>query len=195
MFKRKGQISLEYMIITGFILVVIIIPTFLLLFTTTNKSVYSKINIQKIEDLGLGVLNDAKQMYYLGLYSNKVVEYNIPNNVVNMYILDLTRSSDGGKEYYLGIVVQNGRDTEQFNFLSDVPISSTLSNYVDIDSTLNSQVDACDAVTGNTCTFYSFKDNAISPGKRRFKIETLYDTDLNIVISKIYPIIDSQIIN
>jgi hypothetical protein len=192
MFKRKGQISLEYMIITGFILTVIIIPTFLLLFTTTNQSVYSKINVQKIEDLGLGVLNDAKQMYYLGLYSNKVVEYNIPNNVVNMYILNLTRGSDGEPEYYLGITIQNGRDIEQFNFLSDVPISSITSPYVSIDPSLNSQVSACDAATLNTCTFYSFKGNAISPGKRRFKIETIYDPDLKKVISKIYPVIGSQ---
>lgn len=185
MFGSRSQISLEYMIITGFILVVIIIPTFLLLFSTTNKSIYNKINVQKVEDLSLGILNDAKQMYYLGLYSNKMVEYEMPRNVENIYILQLEKP-DGKKEYYFGVTLTNGVDLNTFNFLSDVPLTSRESGMVIRDQSLGNLVPVC-ASAGYDCEFYSFIGGSISPGKKRFKVETMYDTGLQMVITRIYP--------
>jgi hypothetical protein len=186
MFKARAQISLEYIIITGFILVVVIIPTFLLLFSTTNNSIYNTINIQKVEDLSLGILNDAKQMYYLGLYSNKVVDYEMPRNVDYLYILKLEKP-DGSKEYYLGITITNGVDSHTFNFLSDVPLTSRESVLVEEDNSLEVLVPVCMS-PGYSCEFYSFIDNSIAPGKKKFKVETLYDSDEQMVVSRIYPI-------
>lgn len=181
--NNKGQISIEYLILTGFILLVIVVPAIIFLYTVANKSVYGTVNTQKINDLGNGLISNAKQMYYLGLYSKKIVEYEVPVNVEKMFILELY---DGSKiHYYFGIIIFDEKERHKHYFPSDVPLmSDTTSLYVD-DTDSSSYVAECASAT---CKFYNFIGPALRAGNKRFKIETTLDVD-DVKVS-IIPLID-----
>jgi uncharacterized protein (UPF0333 family) len=190
---RKAQISIEYLILTGFILLIIIVPSVIFLYSFANKSVFGTVSTQKINDLGNGLVDNAKQMYYLGLYSKKVVSYDVPENVERFFILEINQSGTGEKYYYIGIIINNGKEVSKHFFLSDVPLmSSPLSSdpnvaYVDnLDS--SSYINEC---TPWICTFYNFKNPVTHQGKKKFKLETMYDsTSGNEVKVNIIPLID-----
>jgi uncharacterized protein (UPF0333 family) len=183
---NKSQISIEYLILTGFILLVIIVPAAIFLSSLANKSVYGTLNTQRAMDLGNGLVDNAKQIYYLGLYSKKIVDYTVPQNVKKMFILDL---NDGSKDYYyIGIIIDNGKEVSKNYFPSTIPLMSDASNYPDYVDTTDSSayVDEC-LVSGTTCSFYNFKGAVIHEGKKSFKIETGYDAD--VVKASIIPLI------
>lgn len=177
---RSGQVSLEYMIITGFIVFAILIPSFLILFHYTTRGVGDSVSAQKTIDLGKGLINDAKQMYYLGIYSKKIAVYEIPDNVMSLAILKITKDS---KDYYY-IFIQSGNDQGVQTFQSDVPLTSTLTNDVIIDNDLGIMVPECSQYP---CEFYSFIGNSVDEGQKRFKIETEW-TD-GVVAVNILPVL------
>jgi uncharacterized protein (UPF0333 family) len=190
---RKAQISLEYMILTGFILLVIIVPSAIFLFSFANKSVYGTVSTQEANDIGNGLVDNAKQMYYLGLYSKKTVSYDIPDNVKEFFILELTQPGTGKKYYYIGIIIDNGKDESKHFFPSDVPLMSAPlasdSDYMNAFNADNSvYINEC---TPDICKFYNFVGPAAKPGKKQFKLETKYDsTSGNEVKVNIMPLIE-----
>jgi len=185
MVNRKGQVSIEYLILTGFIVLAIIIPSIIFLYSVTNNSVHGKITHQKTVDLGQGLVNDAKQVYYLGLYSNKVVEYDVPRNVQNMYVVEITK--DSNKYYYFGLVLADGKTTAKFTFQSDIPIiAQSDKGHV---SNLAPDPNPIDECSGN-CKFYTFVEPIKNAGKKKFKIETILDEDDNEIKSVIIPVVD-----
>jgi hypothetical protein len=187
----KAQISVEYIILTGFILLVIIIPSSYLVFKLASDSVYNTMNNQKEIDLGKGLVESAKQMYYLGLYSKKTVDYEVPNNVDKMFILNLEDNTNGKYYYYFGIIINNNKKATKQLFLSDVPILSDDGNdYVRKEDELSDITDfiiEC-ATIDYKCTFYTFLTPVINPGRKMFKIETKYDNEKTVV--EIIPMID-----
>lgn len=189
---KKGQISLEYLIITGFVVLAILVPTFLILFSSTNKSVYGTVNTQKAIDLGKGVINDAKQMYYLGLYSKKVVEYEVPQNVKHMFILELEHedpvTNDITIYYYFGLIMLETDGDKLYTFQSDIPLTSDDSNNYVVIGPNGAVVNEC-SNPENDCEFYSFIEYAKMPGLKRFKVETIYDSNDVMVKSELIPVI------
>jgi hypothetical protein len=184
--KIKAQISIEYLIIVGFVIAAILVPAFLLLFSSTYKNVYGPVNTQKVADLGNGLVNDAKQMYYLGIYSKKISKYQMPDNVINMFILNIT---NGGNEYYyIGIVISDGVVPKVETFLSGVPLTSdtTYANVVQ-DPTLSMYIPECKTPgNGYSCNFYSFTNSTIMPGMKNFLVETV--SRENTIKSAIVPL-------
>jgi len=175
---RKAQISLEYMILTGFILLVIIVPSAMFLFSFANKGVYGTVSTQKANDIGNGLVDNAKQIYYLGLYSKKTVSYDMPDNVKRFFILEMNQTSTSKKYYYIGIIIDDGKEQSKHFIPSDVPLMSDLASpYVndDFDDSA-SHINECDPSFANICRFYNFIDPVTKPGKKRFKIETKYDS-------------------
>ncbi|KYK24397.1 hypothetical protein AYK26_06885 [Euryarchaeota archaeon SM23-78] len=187
--NKKAQISIEYLILTGFILLVVIVPAIIFLTSLANKSVYGSVNTQRANSLGEGLVNNAKQMYYLGLYSKKIVEYDMPQNVKSMFMVKL----DDGVEvyYYISIIIDDGKETQKHFFASDVPLmSDPSSDYVSSSfGTSSPYIPECSTAV---CDFYYFTDSAIRPGKKKFKIETILDTSANPseVKASIIPILD-----
>ena len=183
--NMKAQISIEYLIIVGFVLAAILIPAFLLLFSSTYKNVYGPVNVQKINDLGNGLTNDAKQMYYLGIYSKKIVKYEMPENVADMFILNMTNSS--ANYYYVGIIINDSTSSKMYTFISSVPLTSDINNNNVIhDQNLSRFVLECIRPgSGYTCNFYSFIGPTIMPGMKTFAVETI--SDGNNVRSSIVP--------
>jgi hypothetical protein len=189
----KAQISVEYMILTGFILLVVIIPSSYLVFKLANDSVYGTMNTQRGIDLGKGLIESAKQMYYLGLYSKKTVDYEVPSNVERMFILRLENITSEENYYYFGIIFNDGSNkvTKQL-FLSDVPILSDPSDpsvyYVNNDDS-TFYITECTNIEYD-CTYYNFLTPVINQGRKMFKIETKYNDVLKQTVVYILPIID-----
>jgi uncharacterized protein (UPF0333 family) len=179
---NKSQISIEYLILTGFILLVIIVPAAIFLSSLANQSVYGTLNTQRAMDLGNGLVDNAKQIYYLGLYSKKIVEYTVPQNVKKMFILDL---NNGSKDYYyIGIIIDNGKEVSNNYFASTIPLMSNITPSNNIGPSYN--VPECSTAH---CTFYNFEGPVIHEGKKRFKIETGYDSETYEVKASIIPLI------
>ena len=178
MLKNKSQLSVEYLILTGFIIGIISVVLVIFLKVFASGSAQDAINAQKINDLGDDIVKKAKQVFYLGLYSKQNVEYDIPDNVEFMFILELTKST-GEKFYYFGIHAKD-KEIKKHYFLSDVPIASD-GTLVDVDEDdLSSLIPECSTAT---CKFYNFKGNLINPGKKVFKIETrLYGAEPKVAI-------------
>ena len=67
------------------------------------------VNIQKANDLGNGLVENAKQIYYLGLYSQKTVEYAVPMNVRDMFIVEVIYTPPDPDEvyYYFGLIINH----------------------------------------------------------------------------------------
>jgi len=187
--QGKGQVSIEYLILTGFVLLMLVVPAVFFLSSLANKGVYGTVNTQKIVDLGNGLVDSAKQMYYLGLYSKKIVEYEVPQNVERIFLLEIDKS--GTKYYYVGIIINDGKEQSKYFFPTSVPLMSNISSYVAHNPSgvdISSYVNEC---SSNLCDFYSFNSSAIKPGKKRYKIETRYfnppNTEVRVSIS---PLID-----
>ena len=181
---RRGQVSFEYLILIGFVVFAILVPSFMVLFSSVNANVRDTLSNQKMVDLGHGLTNDAKQMYYLGLYSRKISTYDVPENIRHMFILKITYDN---KEYtYFGIAILDGDAIKTQTFLSDVPLTSELSENVVIDNSLKNLVKEC-SLSGYSCEFYSFNGPIITPGLKKFKIETVWND--GIIQSSIIPIL------
>lgn len=191
--NNRAQISIEYMILTGFIVLAIIVPTVLFLFSVTNTSVEGKIGSQKVNELGNGLVNDAKSMYYLGLYSNKISEYEIPANTKNISIVRIEETTPAGPVlyYYLAILIDDTTTKKVYYFQSDVPITSDSDlSYVNNDNEPDLISECQDS--DKDCTYYNFLQNVLYPGVKKFKIETIYDKDIDgtdIVKSSIIPVL------
>ncbi len=171
--QRSGQVSIEYLILTGFIVVVIILPAIFLLFSTYRGSVTGAINQQKVSELGNGLVNDAGQMYYLGLYSKKTATYQMPEGVTNMYLAKLT-DLEGKTHYYLAIIVLSGKDTKRFLFEPKVPLTATGDYVYDVPGSPGidtpTDISECGSMV---CSFLVFDKLAITPGTKQFVIETV----------------------
>jgi hypothetical protein len=136
-----------------------------------------------VTDIGNGLVNDAKQMYYLGIYSHKVASYQIPDNIESIYILNMTKDSE--EYFYVGVVINGKQGRRVFNFQSEIPLSSdTVYNDVSkmTDSNIKEYVPECGS---SRCTAYSL---SASEGKRNFKTEIVLDSE-NRAVAMIYPIL------
>jgi len=182
--KRKSQVSIEYLILTGFIVLLVVVPSVVYLYSILNQNVYGVVTQQKVNDVGDRLLDTAKQMYFLGLYSKRIVDVDIPPNVERMYLATL---DDGiNKFYYLAVVIVD-EDTQKFFFQSEVPITSKVTPPIVTTDTPLLDIKEC-ADPGISCSFFNFEDFVTLPGKKRFKVETI--TENNDVKVAIIPLAD-----
>jgi hypothetical protein len=197
---KKTQISIEYIILTGFILLVLIVPTVIYLQRYAGGGIFDSVNQKKANELGHGIVKTAQDMYYLGIYSKKIVSYDVPRNVQLMFIMNMTMQPNPAQPpttvYYLAMYMQGEKDTvKKFYFQSDVPIRSEGSNMVPctygepqppgviIGCSSGFDISQCTEVGTNTkCSFDIFTDpssygtTTITPGTKDFKVEVKQDS-------------------
>ena len=75
----NGQVSVEYMLIIGFV-TVITIPL-IIIYQTFNEDSNTEINSAQVEQVAKKVVDTAESMYYLGEPSQTSIRVNIPNGV------------------------------------------------------------------------------------------------------------------
>lgn len=81
---KKAQFSVEYLIIIGLVLVVII-PA-ILLYYSYSRAHTTKISASSINDIGLKIVENAKSVYSLGEGSWVTLELSLPENIKSMQI-------------------------------------------------------------------------------------------------------------
>jgi uncharacterized protein (UPF0333 family) len=111
---RKGQVSMEYMILVGF-LVVVTIPL-ILVYNTQYKGTSQQIISNQADQLGQKIVDTAESIYYLGQPSKTMIKVYMPQQIEN-----ITISND---EIVFRVRVSKGVD--EIVKLSSVPINGTL---------------------------------------------------------------------
>ena len=81
----KAQSALEYLMIVAITLMIILPSTYL--FYTYSKQLTDEAIYPQINEIGLGIINNAHSVYFSGEYSKIVMDVNMPKKVNDIYIL------------------------------------------------------------------------------------------------------------
>lgn len=154
--KKRGQVSVEYVLIFS-VVILITIPT-IYLFRNYIVESSGRIAQQRLEVVAKDIIDNAREVYYLGAPSRVVIEVEMPDDVKNMYAIS------GSNEYYLAfdVYTQHGENTRYFE--SDVKIKPA-------PVCASCPQPICE--TGFTCEV--FENKFFTPGKKQLRIETKSD--------------------
>ncbi len=83
-FRKNAQVSMEYMIIVGFV-AAITIPL-ILIFTTHSTEMNEAIIANQIDHIAAKIVDSAESVYYLGEYSKLTFRVYIPKKINAMSI-------------------------------------------------------------------------------------------------------------
>lgn len=114
--KRLAQISIEYIILFSFITVFIIGG--LVMFREFAKGASESITEQRLNKIANFIIDNSREMYYLGAPSKTTLEVDMPEQILGAVIL----YSSIEKEYILIFVVDTAGTKAPFYFDSDVPL-------------------------------------------------------------------------
>lgn len=78
--KKEAQISVEYMVIIGFV-TIITIPLIIIYYTFTQES-NDEITSSQISQISKKIVDAAESVYYIGEPSQTTLRINIPDNVI-----------------------------------------------------------------------------------------------------------------
>jgi len=82
--SKKCQAAFEYMMIAGFVIMVLT-PVIYLVYDYSNR--YSRdIAVSQAYDVGSRIVDSAESIFYFGKPSRITLELNMPSNIVNMSI-------------------------------------------------------------------------------------------------------------
>ena len=118
-FRDKGQASLEYLLVIGLTLAIIVPATFL--FFNYSKESTEEITDAIITKVGRNIIDSAENIYYSGVGSKTVLELTIPEKVKSAIIID-------GRELVFNITSSFG-ETEMV-FFSSVNLTTTIANCI-----------------------------------------------------------------
>ena len=113
--KKEAQISVEYMVIIGFV-TVITIPLIIIYYTFTQES-NEEITSSQISQISKKIVDAAESVYYMGEPSQTTLRINMPDNV-------LSANLSSGKEVVFK--VRSGRGEADIVASSSVRINGSL---------------------------------------------------------------------
>ena len=159
--KTKGQASLEYMIVVGVSLAVLL-PT-IYLFMNYSTTSQASIDISRLNTIGNRIISNAEKIYYLGPPSKITIEETFPSNIEEMYLIWRPGAPTPTSELVIRIRTANGA-TEKV-FLSDLQL-----------------VKPGTPVTANSINNFTVTGSKISSGSKKIQISA-NDTwvDVNIL--------------
>jgi hypothetical protein len=114
---KKAQISVEYLIVLGLSLALIITASYI--FYMYSKSSNDNVVKSEITNIGKQILTNAESIYSLGQGSKIRLDLNIPEEVKEIEVLDNSE---------LVIVSAFGPNVHESVFFSDIPINGTIDN-------------------------------------------------------------------
>jgi uncharacterized protein (UPF0333 family) len=112
--EKRGQISVEYMMIIVIAMMIIIPSVFLFrdyIFESNDKIMQARLS-----EVAGQIMTKAQKMHYYGPPSKSTVQVDMPPQVVNMYIMNV--SSD----YYLMFTVLTNNGQIEMDFMSEIPL-------------------------------------------------------------------------
>ena len=111
---KRGQISIEYLMITGFVIFLVIsILGIALLYTASVKD---ELKFNQLERFAIKVISNAERVFFEGEPSQVTINAFLPSGVQSIYVYE----SNG--EYTLVFNLSSGSGESVIGFSSDVPI-------------------------------------------------------------------------
>ena len=114
--SRKGQVSMEYIVIVGFV-AVLVIPMLLIFYTYADRT-EDEIVSNQMQKIGYTLGDSAEAMYYLGEPSRTKIKAYFPKNIYNITV--------GNNEIVFTIKVKEGLD--EVVIYTPVPVQGTINN-------------------------------------------------------------------
>lgn len=111
---KRGQISIEYLIIVGFIAFIVLVVVGMALYY--SSTIRDTINSNEISDYASKIVSSAESVYYSGEPSKLTVSTYLPQQVADVQII----------ENSIVISYTTRAGTAKIGFTSNVPITGTL---------------------------------------------------------------------
>jgi hypothetical protein len=167
---RKSQSATEFAILIAALLAVFL-PIFYLLSDYGLKS-GSELLSSQINQIGTKIVDESREIFYLGLYSKEVITLNIPESIVSMKTFNVNSTS--GVESYLIVNYRKEGFVINASFPSEVPmITGSCSQYP--------------CFGGNTCWDCPFPSVAYTPGMKNFKrVSMLWEAGMAVNVTQVY---------
>jgi len=115
--KRKAQASMEYLVIVGFI-TVMVIPMILIFYSYADRT-EDQIISNQVQKIALKISDSAEAMYYLGEPSRTRVRSYFPKSINNISI--------GNNEITFIVRTKNGLD--HIVIYTPIPVQGTLNTH------------------------------------------------------------------
>lgn len=175
---RTAQISIEYLIIIGVIVLLVVVPSAIFLSSFTQNTLHRTVTEEKAAEFGEGLTAAAEQVYYLGLYSKRNVVLPVPDTIQKLSVLDITTSE---KTYYYIVVafLDDGESTVRY-YQSRAPLLIQ-------DPKPSYSGGAAKECAVETCMTQEFPSTVAKPGDKRFILESVLDEGR--VVVQITPVI------
>ncbi len=154
--SAKSQSAVEFMLLIAGILF-IFLPLFYVFSDYSLKS-GSDISTSMAKDVGQKLIDQSREIYYLGRFSKEVITVNIPEGIENMSTLIIDLPGDADDEFYLIMNVSNGQAKEDIVLSSEVPLVTSDCSTI-----------AC--FSGYDCTYCNFNRTEAMPGKKDYRLE------------------------
>jgi hypothetical protein len=166
---KKSQSATEFAILIAALLAVFL-PIFYLLSDYGLKS-GSELLSSQINQIGTKIVDESREIYYLGLYSKEVITINLPENIIRMNSLVI--DSGGATETYFLIHFRKDKYVLNASFPSEVPIIT----------------DDCHSYScfgGDTCHVCNIRTHSEAAGVRNLRLEsTLWDAGMGVNVTQV----------
>ena len=86
MAKKSGQIAIEYMIMVGFVLAIIL--PLIILFYTESDNISVQVRSQQLRSIGERIVDKAESVYYLGEPTRITIKIRMPGGVQNVTLVN-----------------------------------------------------------------------------------------------------------
>ncbi len=153
---KKSQIAMEYILIVGFILFVLMAAMYVFreyAISSSDTIIENKVNI-----VANALIDNAREIYYLGESSKKVVTVEMPEGVEMISALKVTGTPN---EYYFVFKITTSAGDKELLYQSDVELRKEITGSPTI---------VCYSLATNP-SCYDFEENWFSPGIKTFSIE------------------------
>ena len=158
---RRAQLSIEYLIVLGVVLLLIVVPAAVFLTSFTQESVGERVSQDQLDRLGEGITTSAEHVYYLGLYSQRTTTLPIPRGIQEAHIIHVEQSNRD--VYYLRLTRTRNEAQEIRYYQTRAPIYPA-GNYTGIQGNPFG-INAC---VSEICYNWELEDFT-NPGSRTFQ--------------------------
>ncbi len=116
LFKKEGQVSIEYMLVFAFVTFVVLIILGVAFFY--SNSIKDSIKVTQADNYANKIVSSSESVFYAGEPSKATISTYLPDSVENVEIL----------ENHILIELRTSSGLNKMAFESKVPISGNLSN-------------------------------------------------------------------
>jgi hypothetical protein len=153
--SRRSQTSMEFVLIISLFLFVMMIAIYLIsdvLFVS-----HDDIRLTQMNGVGQNVVDEARDVHYLGLFSQEIMSVNMPEGIVQMRSITFMTAEE---EHYLVAMIEAKGERFNLTFPSEVPLlTGSCNEYF---------------CTGTTvCRVCEFQPDLYSAGRKDIRLESV----------------------